>query len=199
MFTIETNGNSFYDQNHGYVTINVKVDGFWSSPMTLYVNRAFSGNWVYSISNSSGGRDTDVCDELTAYRNYGNAMVALVEFAKTLDHDKLEAGYQNYIETVCKPEEEARKRRAAKIKEEQDADPAITIEEVRALMQRIKGTSTSIVFKPRVHSHHAAITVRHLYGAYAIETSHAFKRYSNLSFVKNIAALYSKNYEMTTV
>jgi hypothetical protein len=116
----------------------------------------------------------------------------------TIDHVKLEAGYQNYIENVCKPAEEAHKQRAAKIKEEQDADPAITIEEVRDLMQCIKGTSTSIVFKPRVHSQHDNITVWYSHGAYVIKTSHTFKRYSNLSFVKTIAGHYSKNDEMTT-
>ena len=87
---------------NGLGSINVKIEGFWSgSSITLYIDRRIasstSPNWNFSVSNSSGGRDTEeVEDDMVAYKNYAAGLTAICDLATVLkmNIDKLEAAYQ---------------------------------------------------------------------------------------------------------
>jgi len=101
---------------NGMGSINVKVTGFWSgSSLTLYVNRRFStkddNEWTFSVSTSSGGRDTkEVEDDMVAYKNYSAALAALCDLGTVLkmNDDKLEAAFQAQ-RAVDRAEREAEK------------------------------------------------------------------------------------------
>lgn len=84
---------------NGMGSVRCKVTGFWSGDsITMYANRNIGGSdWTFTLSNSSGGRDTDeVADDMDAYKNYAAALDAMCAVGKGLrnDVDKLEAAYQ---------------------------------------------------------------------------------------------------------
>lgn len=83
---------------NGMGSIRCKVTGFWSGDsITLYVNRDFGKGWKITLSNSSGGRDTDeVADDMVAYKNFAAAMDAMCDVGKMIRMNvpTLEAAYQ---------------------------------------------------------------------------------------------------------
>lgn len=83
---------------NGMGSIRCKVTGFWSGDsITLYVNRDFGKGWKITLSNSSGGRDTDeVADDMVAYKNFAAAMDAMCDVGKMIRMNvpTLEAAYE---------------------------------------------------------------------------------------------------------
>lgn len=115
-------------------SIRIKIVGFWSEPITVYIERdGQHKKWKTSISNSSGGRDTKVCDDITAYTNFANAMLAAVEVCKDVEQmsDDIEVHYQLLQEEYKKEEEIARAEHQKNI----DADPAMGIELATQLVE----------------------------------------------------------------
>jgi hypothetical protein len=82
----------------GMGSVRCKVTGFWSGDsITLYASRDFGKGWKITISNSSGGRDTDeVEDDMVAYKNYAAALDAMCDVGKMLRMNvpTLEAAYE---------------------------------------------------------------------------------------------------------
>lgn len=66
---------------NGMGSVRCKVTGFWSGDsITLYVSRDYGGGWKITVSNSSGGRDTDeIADDMVAYKNYAAALEAMCD------------------------------------------------------------------------------------------------------------------------
>jgi hypothetical protein len=86
----------------GYMSFNTSVVGFWSnSVITSYIKRDRKGNWVAQFSNSSGGRDEKVCDEIEAYRNYATALSATVDYLESVlsNKDMLESLFQEKMKS----------------------------------------------------------------------------------------------------
>lgn len=71
---------------NGMGSIRCKVTGFWSGDsITLHATRDFGRGWKFTISNSSGGRDTDeVADDMDAYKNFAAAMDAMCDVGNWL-------------------------------------------------------------------------------------------------------------------
>lgn len=94
---------TYHDIGRTQRSIAVSVVGFWSrDPITIYCQRGWSEKreWKFSLSVSSGGRDTDVIkSDADAYINYGEALVAAAMVIKDLEAnvDAIEAGYQEYV------------------------------------------------------------------------------------------------------
>lgn len=107
--------------------IPVSVVGFWSrDPITIYCKRGWSEKkeWGFSLSVSSGGRDTKVvASDADAYVNYGEALIAACCVIKELEGkvDEIEAFYQIRAEELRQEHaaQEAAKQAAI------DADPAM--------------------------------------------------------------------------
>lgn len=71
----------------GYGRVEVRVLGYWSDVITLYVNRDNYGgkDWKITLSHSSGGRDTEVVEcDLEAEANFAAALLATANFGQTL-------------------------------------------------------------------------------------------------------------------
>lgn len=106
-------------------SIPVQVVGFWSrDPISIYCQRGWSEEvkWKFSLSVSSGGRDTKVVEsDADAYINYGEAIVAAAMLIKDLEAnvDQIEAGYQEYRAELAAAAERERAAKQALI----DADP----------------------------------------------------------------------------
>ncbi len=87
----------------GYARATVKVKGYWSGDsITLYLERGRFGSkeWGISISHSSGGRDTkEVQCDIAAETNFGQALVAIAQYARELKarFPEFEAQYQEYV------------------------------------------------------------------------------------------------------
>jgi len=115
---------------NGMGSIRCKVTGFWSGDsITLYIDRRFSTatepGWRITLSNSSGGRDTDeVADDLDAYKNYAAALEAMCDVGKMvrMELPKMEAAYQ------VQREADRQEREAQKAAEQAiiDADERLT-------------------------------------------------------------------------
>ena len=101
---------------NGSGSIDVKVEGFWSSnPITLYIHRYWNV-WTVKVSNSSGGRDTEkVESDVVAYKNYAAALTAMCDLGVEIQKEfpKMEAAYQVQ-------REEYRQEREAKMAAEQN-------------------------------------------------------------------------------
>lgn len=84
------------------VVIQVKVEGFWSTPITIRLNRDFDGLWHPDVSHSSGGNERQTDDEgyLRATDNLAYALLAATTYARALaaESARLESDYQAYME-----------------------------------------------------------------------------------------------------
>lgn len=133
MFTIDEYDLVRIGRN-GMGSINAKVVGFWSgSSITLYINRRFStmadAEWTFSVSNSSGGRDTkEVEDDMVAYKNYAAALSALCDLGAELKSEtaKMEAAFQ--VQRAADRQE----REAQKAAEQAIFDADLPMGEVKA-------------------------------------------------------------------
>jgi hypothetical protein len=113
-----------------YRSLEVNVDGFWNNPITISVERKNDygindndiGVWTTSLSTSSGGTESKY-DNLEAYSNFAEAILASVQVCKDINSmsDAIEADYQK---NVAKWEEESEKNKA-EVQAKIDADPAI--------------------------------------------------------------------------
>jgi hypothetical protein len=73
-------------------TVSVKVKGFWSDVIRLYIRPVGFGDekWSCEISVSSGGRDTkEVESDVEAYSYFADAVKEITEVAAAIDLDKL--------------------------------------------------------------------------------------------------------------
>lgn len=121
---------------NGVGSIRCKVTGFWSGDsITLYIDRRFSTatepGWRITLSNSSGGRDTDeVADDLDAYKNYAAALEAMCDVGKMvrMELPKMEAAYQ------VQREADRQEREAQKAAEQAEIDADAPLGEVGAAM-----------------------------------------------------------------
>ena len=70
----------------GHGRVEVRVLGYWSDVITLYVNRNFGDkSWKITLSHSSGGRDTKVVEcDLEAEANFATALLATSNFGQAL-------------------------------------------------------------------------------------------------------------------
>jgi hypothetical protein len=134
--------NDLLTDTSGWISINVKVEGFWSSnSLTLYVKRRENwrdegtpAKWEFEISRSSGGRDPkEVEDDLVASTNYAYDMLKLVDFARSLSVDELEARHQYFVAQWR--EKDRLEKEAAK--EKFDADCVMTEAEAKVAVARL--------------------------------------------------------------
>ena len=128
------------------ITLRTEVKGFWSSDViTAYVRfHSFSENpyWSYTISNSSGGRDTEaVPSDIEAYGYYAEALIALaaeLEKLKETEAERTEA-YFRYVE-------ELRAKSLAEKKAKQEAwdnETPITLEEATAIIEELSDLAST--------------------------------------------------------
>jgi hypothetical protein len=122
-------------------SVDVKVEGFWSSnPITLYIHR-YCNVWTVRVSNSSGGRDTEeVESDMVAYKNYAAALTAMCDLGAEIQKEfpKMEAAYQMQ-------REEYRQEREAKMAAEQamiDADVPMGESRAMKLMEEMAQTGS---------------------------------------------------------
>jgi len=160
----------------GRVHVEVKVAGFWSSPITLRISREFRwgreesadvyNNWTFDVSHSSGGTESGY-DSLMGERNFAMALLATLDYATDQLKPRvpeMEAAYKARRAADEAAYEAERAAKQAKI----DADPAIGVmparayidalventrqlngPKVRALRARIRGTDTVLTIVAR--------------------------------------------------
>jgi hypothetical protein len=136
--------NDLLTDMSGWISINIKVEGFWSSnSLTLYVKRRENwrdegtpAKWEFEISRSSGGRDPkEVEDDLVASTNYAYDMLKLVDFARSLNVEELEARHQYFV-AKWKEKNEAEKKEA---QSKFDADSVMTEAQAKVAVARLVG------------------------------------------------------------
>jgi hypothetical protein len=134
------------DQIHHYNSINVFVEGYWSNPITIYIQRKSwnpdcPADWSFEVSNSSGGKESDY-DSLKSSENFAIAILECVKYCNTLqaDIDWLERNYQqNHLAKIREYEaEDARKKALV------DADPQVGVQEAKKLVSELLNTNTII-------------------------------------------------------
>ena len=119
---------------NGMGSIRCKIKGFWSSDqITIYIDRRFGNDWKFSLSNSSGGRDTaEIENDMDAYKNYAAAMTAMCDLGLELQSEqslhKLEFSYQ------VQREEDRKEREVQKAAEQAAFDADVAMGEVKAAM-----------------------------------------------------------------
>lgn len=119
---------------NGMGSIRCKIEGFWSSDqITIYVNRNFGSDWTFTLSNSSGGRDSgEIKSDMIAYKNYAAAMEAMCDLGIYLQTERvlhdLEFSYQ------LEREERRAQREAEKAAEQAAIDADLPLGEVKAAM-----------------------------------------------------------------
>ena len=126
---------------NGTGSIDVKVEGFWSSnPITLFIYR-YSNIWSVNALTSSGGRDSkEVESDVVAYKNYAAALTAMCDLGVEIQKEfpKMEAAYQVQ-------QEEYRQEREAKMAAEQamiDADVPMGESRAMKLMEEMAQTGS---------------------------------------------------------
>jgi hypothetical protein len=128
----------------GMGSVRCKVTGFWSGDsITLYASRDFGKGWRFTISNSSGGRDTDeLADDMVAYKNYAAALDAMCDVGKMLRMNVpvLEAAYEAQ-RAIDRAEHEAeRAAQAAAI----EADKSLGAETATVLVEAMATTGAHL-------------------------------------------------------
>lgn len=126
----------------GYVTIEPTVEGFWSSPITLRIQRNWHGEnnlWNFDISHSSGGYEGD--DKFPAGRLVAesNFAMCILEGIKVLEElksktDIFEANYQRGIAERKAAEERARKEKEDRLAK----DPGFTKAQAEAIVLQMQ-------------------------------------------------------------
>lgn len=119
--------------------VTAKVTGYWShDPITVYINRGYYGSfeWSFTLTHSSGGRDTDeVESDLEAAKNFGAAMIAMAEYAEELKAlaPQLEQYYQEQ-RAIDRAELAARKQAE---QEKFDADTPVGIDMAEEMLTKL--------------------------------------------------------------
>lgn len=135
---------------YGSGCITCKVHGYWSrDPMTLYVNRertnwgaarneaneAANYEWRFTMSHSSGGRDTTVvANDLIAEANFGRAMIALADVGYRLQQPDQIAALEAAYQIELKAREERQAALDAELTARIAADPAVGEHRAKALV-----------------------------------------------------------------
>ena len=133
MFTIADYDLKEIGRN-GMGSIRCKVEGFWSSDqITIYIDRRFGNDWKFTLSNSSGGRDSgEIKSDMVAYKNYAAAMTAMCDLGLDLQSERvlhdLEFSYQ------LRRDELRAEREAEKAAEQAAFDADLPMGEVGAAM-----------------------------------------------------------------
>ena len=156
-------------------SISVKVHGFWTDVISIWVQRDWSDraarverdwldkpNWKVTISHSSGGRDTKVvASDAEAERNFAHALLAAADVVDMIyaNIHLVEAGYQRRSAEYKQEAELAKKQKEAKIA----ADPALGIHRAKEMIERISADDAScrsIVVYARGADRHDHLRVR---------------------------------------
>lgn len=119
--------------------INVVVDGFWSTPVSIYIQRqSYYTNdeltWLFDVQHSSCGYEG--VNDLQATLNFAMAIIAAVEYCKELQKDipALEQAYQaTHAAMIAKVGEERKAREAVLA-----ADPEVGLTDAKMLIKLMK-------------------------------------------------------------
>jgi len=131
-------------ENQGYASCSFKVDGYWSEdPISFRVDRSYcydteTYSWEIKGSHSSGGRDGS-CDDTTAIRNFGKAMVEMAELMEEASYffKEFDCAYKEY-EAKRKAAEEARRKELEDAKLQDRIDhPSMGEEEAIKLAEKL--------------------------------------------------------------
>ena len=152
VFSYEGEGTQRFIEGakRGHVSIEFKVFGFWSSPITVRAFREYEREakgeyrWATSVSTSSGGReDKEVRCDIEAYGNFAAALLEGLEVAKSLEgkSDMLEALYQQGRLEYKQAEENERRRREEALAK----DPAIGQEVAQALIEKAAELGRAVI------------------------------------------------------
>lgn len=139
------------DGSTGHFRIPIKVKGFWSGEsITVYGDYRCYGStgWKFTISHSSGGRDTKEveCDGEAA-KNFGEAMIAagnLVALLRSVSYiNKLTSEYESALALRAEQERIERQARQERI----DADPAIGESVAKEFLENLEPNEIVIAIK----------------------------------------------------
>ena len=124
---------------NGHVSIGFRTIGFWSSEnVTIHVSRRwFPDAWDFSISSSSGGRDTgEVLSDAEAYLNMSftlrSAALMLAELQK--NKDEFNQIYQQRYADILAEQEAANKNKQDRI----NTDPELFESVAKKLINDLK-------------------------------------------------------------
>ncbi len=147
--------------NSGYISATVKVKGYWShDPITAYLRRSWDQNkqdnaWELTMSHSSGGREPkEVESDTEASINFGNAMIALSEYAReflSANLDKLEDEYQLTIAGLRAHQQAERERLIAEREEKLAKDPQIDSSVAMKLLEDLDDEDSYICMYARTN------------------------------------------------
>lgn len=119
--------------------INVIVDGFWSTPVSICIQRQNycvdgTSAWEFDVTHTSGGYEGD--DNLQATLNFAMANIAAVEYCKELQKDipALEQAYQATHAVMIPKADEERKAREAVLA----GDPEVGLTNAKMLIKLMK-------------------------------------------------------------
>lgn len=139
---------------NGCGSIHCSVTGYWSrDPLTLYINRGWAtsreeGEWKFTLSHSSGGRDTKVVeDDLEATCNFAEGMTALANLGRELRTMtvQLEAFYQAQREADRLEREADKKAQEERVA----ADTPLGLMQAKRLMLDAEIARSHISYFPR--------------------------------------------------
>ena len=145
-------------------SISVKVHGFWTDVISIWVQRDWldRGNWKVTISHSSGGRDTKVvASDAEAERNFAYALLEAANVVDMINENihLVEAGFQRRS-AEYKQEVELAKQ---KLEEKIAADPELGYRRAKEMIERISAddaTCRSIVIYQRGADRHDYLRAR---------------------------------------
>ena len=145
-------------------SISVKVYGFWTDVINIWVQRGWGKTveWNVSISRSSGGRDTKVvASDAEAERNFAYALIEAANVVDAINNNinLVEAGYQRRTAEYKQEAELARQQKEEKI----TADPALGIHRAKEMIERISAddaSNRSIVIHARGADRHDYLSVK---------------------------------------
>lgn len=128
-------------------SIRCKVTGFWSGDsISIYIHRDLlerAAKWKFTLSNSSGGRDTkEVESDAVAYKNFAAAMNAMCDLILELEGQVpvLEQHYQAMREELRLEREAEKAAEQAKF----DADLPLGADTAEVLVNSMTTTNSHI-------------------------------------------------------
>ena len=185
-------------------SISVKVHGFWTDVINIYVQRGWGKTveWNVSISRSSGGRDTKVvASDAEAERNFAYALIEAANVVDAINNNinLVEAGYQRRTAEYKQEAELARQQKEEKI----TADPALGIHRAKEMLERISADDApcrSIVIHERGVDRHDYLCVkigmktRFYFNQDPISKQAAIDKLSQASVRSNLKEEYANGY-----
>lgn len=142
--------------------VRIYVHGYWSEPVSVYVERPFGGStWRASISHSSGGRDmAQVPSDAVAARNLAAGLMQAAALMETLADKgaELEAAYQRRAAEDAAQREEQRKAREAALAADPAAAASEVVDAMRAAAQAVKADGKSRSVTGRIRADQRTVT-----------------------------------------